>query len=141
MVYAIVSGTYSDTTYHGYFIKPEDAYYYCMVMNQHSGWDGDYYVDILDEMELDYDPEREIGFQYNVRATKTYCENEWQFTCNEFDISCTEIAERNRISDVEEGYTWESYMITVFLTKYDPEKAKKIAQDMLYKKLSEEEGL
>ena len=144
MIYAIVSGCYSDTTYHGYFTEPEDAYRYCMILNNRgSYYESDYYVDPLPEIRLtdldDYDSQKPIGFKYIINASKRNNENEWVFRIA--DISCVESAKHNFVEDVEKGWGWIRRYVTVYIKDYNPDKAIKIAQDVFYKKLAEEAGL
>ena len=136
-IYLIMHGYYSDWAIDGYFKNPEDAYNYCELFNSNKKkYDDDRYVVEVEEKDLIYDRSKFEDY-YHKFSVRIFCTNGTYDFIIEHDGYST-LYYSNEIREIETP-TCNLYIITIYLKKYDKEKAKKIAQDMLseylYKKM------
>lgn len=142
MIYLIKSGSYSDVEIHGYFTNEEDAYEYCELVKQkylngpdHS-WRTEYYVEPMQEMQVDFPKERpKLIYEYQFAFTR-YSEavGKWQFTepfspdphrvYPQTEDYTPRIFHRRRI-----GFVEVQEVVTVCADFCNYERAKKVAQD------------
>lgn len=158
MIYLIKSGSYSDVGIHGYFSNAEDAYAYITLYNhgklkesKDDGWHRERYVEAVEEMHVDMGARPKLLYTFNRCFYQVFSEDcvstSWKMTYDTaepehvalFDDNSSRVEARWRRCD--SYYSGTSYIVTVFLTTCDPDKATKIAQDTFYQVIAQKEGL
>ena len=149
MVYAIFSGAYSDWNVYGYFTNPEDAYQYCFIMNnggdgEEHYWHGDdYYVEEIEEMSAEFAEKPSMHYKFTT-AFMPDDSGTWSNVTyyDSIETLAGGMCPNNEITYDEVGCKRNpQYSVTIYSKSYDKEKWLKIAQDMLYQKLAEVNGL
>lgn len=161
MIWLIKSGHFSDTEIHGYFTNAEDAYAYIATKNnpqsKDSGWG--YYVDPIEEIKLEYAKRPRVVYTYVREFHYTVEENTgadgaWGNYIATWRMIGADLSQPDRVAlatDAEPSHArWKKrhqvggpdyYRVEVDIYHHDPEKASKIAQDVFYQVIAENEGL
>lgn len=142
-VFIITSGCYSDYTVHGYCTTEENAKKYCALKNSgnYSRYDQFDYA----EIECLDDPANavnQIYYQFVFRFKRHEYKNIWEcFSREESMMVAAKTASckwcRQRYATDPLGYA----EVTVTAETDDFKKAQKIAQDVLYQWIAEQEGV
>ena len=146
-IYVLITGEYSDWEIQGFVESEEEAIKTCELYNENRDYDRMYYEHASRFKEFSPEKLEQIKRKYNYTIRAWRSENSWHFQeANQIDIEPTKewVNEKREVNLCEPIMfnNWDPYaVITLTLTTVDREKALKIAQDMLYKKLAEREGL
>lgn len=141
MVYAIFSGEYSDWVVHGYFTDPEEAYAYCFKENQkrRDEFESEYYVVSIREINSDVSDVPKLYYKFCLHFWSAAGSSEWICSCDEDLVDVATTKTNTEIHLDRRAYAGRAVGASVCLDEYNPEKAKKIALDMLYKHLAQEQ--
>lgn len=142
-VYIITSGCYSDYSVHGYCTTEVNAKKYCALKNsgEHGRWDQFEYEEIecLDDTATEVD---RLYYQFVFRFARHEYKNIWTCVSHEEPMevvvkTTTCKWRKNKVAGALNGYA----EVTVSTETDDAKKAQKIAQDVLYQWIAEQEDM
>lgn len=140
-IYVLITGEYSDWCIMGFATTEEEARSICARKNADmSRYDDEWYYEEVDRFDYNSDPAK-IVYRFTVtfhdKGTRTW-------TMDEDTQMSYYASDDKRLESISKeieirGDLWHSATCEVLLDENDPDRAKKIAQDRLYKKLAEVE--
>ncbi len=134
-IYAVFSGSYSDTRIEGYFEDPDEAYTYCFYMNEKNGYH-DYHVEEAFQINMKYSERPRFHYEFGFRffddgkALLSHVDTLRGGMCPNAEVNKHLTFSRNEVYD-----------ILVYLSSYDENKAWEIAYDALAQYKAEKDGV
>ena len=136
VVYLIMTGEYSAKQCVGYCTTEDKALEYCAVQNGTQGrWRDEYYYYTCECLDDAIQGNADLGVTVTFRFVLK--QSGWNGLENAEQMPSI----RHSIEVYPESSDGRSIIIRLWQKEYDPEKARKIVQDALYKWLAEEEEM
>lgn len=139
-VYVLITGEYSDWSIMGFTETEEEAQNICARKNAESSWSDEWYYEEVEKRQFDGKPVKMV-YCFTVLFHDGGTRN-WEIS-DSFGMNYY-ASDDKRLDSIDKevmitGDLWHSAQCNVILDENNPEKARKIAQDRLYKKLAEVE--